>query len=210
MVQVISQSTLFVFFLVGAAKKRFYKYWGRGGLIDYIRPMRVFLIGYMGVGKTTVAKRLANAMGMDVVDLDGFIEGQENRTIHEIFEQEGESGFRGVERKWLKEMEELDEVIISTGGGAPCFYDNMKVMNDLGITVYLKMDPRSIVYRLMNAKEDRPLVRGKSEKEMLKFVYQNLEERREFYEQCQIEVNALGFSSAKMEKLADAIVNYSR
>lgn len=186
---------------------------GRVGQIpwrSYFRHMRIFLVGYMGVGKSTVAGRLANAMNLDKVDLDNFIETQERRTIPEIFESEGESGFRGIERKWLNEMAELDEVVIACGGGAPCFYDNMEVMNSLGITVYLKMDPKSIVYRLLNSNAERPLIAGKSEKQLLKYVHQSLEERREYYEQSKIEINALGFNPSKMEQLIEAIVNYSR
>ncbi|NNE55601.1 MAG: shikimate kinase [Flavobacteriales bacterium] len=173
--------------------------------------MRIFLIGYMGSGKTTLGERLSRAMSMDFVDLDQQIELRENRPIPEIFKAEGEAGFRGIEKRCLREVvTEMDEVVISTGGGTPCFYDNMSLMNQSGLTIYLRMDVPSLVFRLRNSDGSRPLISGMSENELSAFVKQHLEERKEFYEECKIVVEGMGFSDKKLDELIDAIVNYSR
>ena len=117
----------------------------------------------MGSGKTTVGKQLARALRFDFFDLDEVIEKAENRSIPEIFAREGESSFRGLERKYLRQLIDTKaNMVLSTGGGTPCFYDNHMIMKKEGITVYLKMDVATLVHRLSNAKEERPLVAGKS------------------------------------------------
>ena len=103
---------------------------------------RIFLIGYMGVGKTTLGKALADRTGLSFIDLDLFIEGRYRKTIRQIFEAEGEEAFREIERKALHEVAEFEDIILSTGGGTPCFFDNMTYMNSVGTTVYLKASPR--------------------------------------------------------------------
>ena len=179
----------------------------------YLSPMRIFLVGYMAVGKSTIGKKLAKALALKFVDLDQLIEEQERRSIAEIFEKEGESSFRGAERNALLAASELNNVVISTGGGTPCFYDNMSVMNTKGVTVYLEMDVMSIAYRLQHSKDPRPLIAGKSDEELQSFVKFHLEERREFYEEAQISFNSLGFNPLKLEQLIDIIIekaNYSK
>lgn len=173
--------------------------------------MRIFLIGYMGAGKTTLGQRLSEAMALQFADLDGHIEKSERRTIPEIFEKEGEAGFRGVERKALHSLaDSTDEMVIATGGGTPCFYDNMEFMNKNGITLYLKLDIPSLVFRLQHDAAVRPLIHGMSPEQLTNFVQQHLEERKEFYEESQIEINALGMSEKKIEDLVFQIANYSR
>ena len=86
---------------------------------------RIFLIGYMGVGKTTLGKALADRTGLSFIDLDLFIEGRYRKTIRQIFEAEGEEAFREIERKALHEVAEFEDIVLSTGGGTPCFFDNM-------------------------------------------------------------------------------------
>ncbi len=168
--------------------------------------MRVFLIGYMASGKTTIGKKLARELDLPFVDLDEHISVSENMPISEIFESGGEALFRGLEMKYLKEViEEKTSALISTGGGTPCFYSNMEEMKKAGLTVYLQMDAKSITYRLMNAKGDRPLVNNISESELLEFVEQQMKERKYFYEDAALTVNALGFNSGKIKSLADRI-----
>jgi shikimate kinase len=172
--------------------------------------MRIFLIGYMGVGKTTIGKRLANALDMDFLDLDHFIESSTGRSIPDIFKKEGEVAFRGLEKKYLTDIcMDADNVVVATGGGTPCFYNHMEIMNKHGITVYLQMDVRSIVYRLVHAKETRPLVEDKAPENLDEYVKQHLEERREFYEEAHITAHALGFNQKKMEELVAEISAYS-
>ncbi|MFZ6052175.1 shikimate kinase [Halocola ammonii] len=173
--------------------------------------MKVFLVGYMGSGKSTVGKPLARELGVDFFDLDKFIRKTEGKSVEEIFEKEGETVFRGLERKALKRMmAENDNFVLATGGGTPCFYDNMKVMNDTGITVYLKMDVASLAYRLRHANEVRPLLADKNPEDLEAFVKQHLEERIEFYEDAQKIVPALGFDRKKIRTLAEELKNYVR
>lgn len=142
---------------------------------------RIFLIGYMGVGKTTAGRELARVMNLEFIDLDHFIQTRYNKTIAQLFEEGGEEKFRELENKVLKEVAEFEDVVISTGGGAPCFFDNIEVMNAAGTTVYLKATPELLVARLNTCKEKRPLIKDKSEDELLAFVAANLEKREPFY-----------------------------
>ena len=99
---------------------------------------RVFLVGYMGAGKTTVGKELAKLAGLSFIDLDYYIEGRYHKAVSQIFAERGEEAFREIERNMLHEVAEFEDVLISTGGGAPCFFDNMEFMNASGTTVYLR------------------------------------------------------------------------
>lgn len=171
--------------------------------------MKVFLIGYMASGKTTIGEKLAAALDVNFLDLDQVIESQEKKAISAIFNDGGEALFRGVEMKHLKEIIQLSgDYVVSTGGGTPCFYDNMRDMNASGLTVYLEMDAKSITYRLINAKGDRPIVNNIGEEEMLEFVEQQMEERKYYYSEAKIKVNALGFTDANVQKLANRIKTY--
>lgn len=147
---------------------------------------RIFLIGYMGVGKTTAGRELAKSLNLEFVDLDHFIQTRYNKTISQLFEQFGEEGFREIENKILREVAEFEDVVISTGGGAPCFYDNMKIMNTAGITIYMKASPELLSERLNLCKEKRPLIKDKSEEELLLFVKENLNRRESYYSQAKI------------------------
>lgn len=148
--------------------------------------IRIFLIGYMGVGKTTTGRELAKALNLDFIDLDAFIQNRYNKSITDIFAEEGEVKFREIENKVLREVAEFENVVISTGGGVPCFYDNMDIMNNAGITVYLKAKPELLAERLNLCKEKRPLIRDKNDRELFRFVKESLEKRDIFYNQAQI------------------------
>lgn len=146
--------------------------------------MRIFLIGYMGSGKTTMGRELASALGLTFIDLDTFLEEKYFRTIPQIFAEEGEAGFRMKERKVLEEVSDFDHVIIATGGGAPCFFDNIDLMNNSGICIFLDVDVSSLVDRLIHARTERPLIKGKSPDELHAFIEGMLEKRRPFYEKA--------------------------
>ena len=120
---------------------------------------RIFLIGYMGAGKTTLGKALADLTGLSFLDLDLFIEGRYRKTIRQIFDEEGEDAFREIERRALHEVAEFEDVILSTGGGTPCFFDNMTYMNSVGTTVYLQASPEALTERISLCKHSRPAVR---------------------------------------------------
>jgi len=156
---------------------------------------RYFLIGYMGAGKTTLGKILAKHKGLDFIDLDHFIESRYQKTITQIFEDSGEAGFRKIESALLKEVGEFENVVISTGGGAPCFFDNMEYMNGAGHTVYLKSSPESLMKRLNQCRDKRPLLRDKSNRELLEFISNTLQNREQFYNQAHIIFDVEDFCS---------------
>ena len=113
---------------------------------------RIILIGYMGAGKTTVGKALSKELGIIFYDLDWYIESRMRKSVSQIFAERGEEGFRQIEYNMLHEVAEFENVIISCGGGTPCFFDNMDYMNSLAETVYLKAEPEVLRTHLLMAK----------------------------------------------------------
>lgn len=142
---------------------------------------RIILVGYMGAGKTTVGKELAKSMGLMFYDLDWYITSRMRRTVAQIFEEGGEEGFRLVEHNMLHEVAEFENVVISCGGGTPCFFDNMDYMNRQGETVYLKASPEVLCEHLKMGKSVRPLLLNKTPEEVQVFVREQLERREPFY-----------------------------
>ncbi|NDV79387.1 shikimate kinase [Dysgonomonas sp. 511] len=147
---------------------------------------KIFLIGYMGAGKTTAGRELAKKMGLDFIDLDHFIQGRYQKTVGQLFQESGEEGFRNIERNMLHEVGEFENVVISAGGGTPCFFDNMDYMNAVGTTVYLKASPEALSARLNTCKDKRPLIKDKNEDELYTFVCETLSKREPFYLQAAI------------------------
>lgn len=152
--------------------------------------VRIFLTGYMGAGKTTLGKVLARSLNISFVDLDWYIEERFHKTVGELFTERGETGFRELERNMLHEVAEFENVVISTGGGAPCFFDNMEFMNRIGQTVFLDVNPDVLFRRLRVAKQQRPILQGKEDDELKAFIIQALEKRAPFYQQAQYIFNA--------------------
>ena len=146
--------------------------------------MRIYLIGYMGCGKSTLGRKLAAALQLSFIDLDTFLEEKYFRTIPQIFAEEGEAGFRLKEQKVLHEVAAFDNIIVATGGGAPCFFDNMEVMNNSGFCIFLDIDTQSLVNRLIHAKTERPIIKGKSPEELHDFIEEMMKKRRPFYEKA--------------------------
>ena len=132
--------------------------------------MRYFIIGFKNSGKTTFGRELAKMLALDFIDLDEYIEKKENKGIPELYTSLGEDGFRSLEWKSLKEVVHNTNIIISTGGGAPCHCDNMTLMEKYGDVIYLKVSDNTLVGRLKVAAEDRPIVKGKSEDELWQYV----------------------------------------
>ena len=147
--------------------------------------MRIFLIGFMGCGKSTIGRALASALNFTFIDLDTFLEKRYFRSIPQIFAEEGEAGFRLKERKILEEVSAFDDVIVATGGGVPCFFDNMDLMNKTGFCFFLDVDTDSLVNRLIHAKTERPLIKEKSPEELHVFIEGLLAKRRPFYEKAE-------------------------
>ena len=154
---------------------------------------RIILIGYMGAGKTTIGKALSKELGVIFYDLDWYIESRMRKTVSEIFAERGEEGFRKIEYNMLHEVAEFEDVIISCGGGTPCFFDNMDYLNQQGQVVYLKADSEVLYKHLMMAKTERPLIKGKSHDELLTFIREQLEKREPFYSKARytLDVNLM-------------------
>jgi shikimate kinase len=146
--------------------------------------MRIFLVGFMGCGKSTMGRALAASLSMTFIDLDTYLEERYFKTIPQIFADEGEENFRLKERKVLEEVSAFDQVIVATGGGAPCFFDNMELMNSTGICIFLDVEIDSLVNRLIHAKTERPLIKGKSPEELRLFIEGMMQKRRPFYEKA--------------------------
>ena len=147
---------------------------------------RIFLIGYMGAGKTTIGKRLSKQLGLSFIDLDCFIENRYQRTVNQLFNERGEAEFSVIEQKLLHEVSLFEDVIISTGGGAPCFFDNMEFMNQIGTSIYLKVSITELVERLELCKHTRPLLKDKTKAALYTFIAESLAQREPFYTQASI------------------------
>lgn len=145
---------------------------------------RIFLIGYMGAGKTTLGKAFARETGLTFIDLDWYMEERLHKTISELFAERSENGFRELERKMLHEVSDFENVIISTGGGTPCFFDNLEYMNQHGDTVFLDVSEKVLFQRLRVAKQQRPLLAQKNDEELKAFIKQALQERMPIYSQA--------------------------
>ena len=145
----------------------------------------VSIVGASGAGKTTVGHALAKEMGLQFYDLDWYIEMRFHRSVAQIFEERGEEGFREIERRMLHEVGEFEDVIISTGGGTPCFFDNIEYMNAQGTTVYLDVPVERLHIRLSIAKAKRPLIKDKNDEELRAFIVEQLGKREPHYSKAQ-------------------------
>lgn len=143
--------------------------------------VRIFLTGYMGAGKTTLGKAFARKMNISFIDLDWYMEERFHKTVGQLFTEYGEDGFRALEQKVLHEVGEIEDVVIATGGGAPCFFDNMEYMNQLGQTVFLDVNPDVLFVRLKIASQSRPILKGKNDEQLRAFILDSLQKRMPYY-----------------------------
>jgi len=169
--------------------------------------MLIYLIGYMGSGKTTVGKKLAAKMDYSFLDLDKMIEHKFKITIPDLFAKYDEKTFRKLEQETLLDTFTLANTVISTGGGTPCFYDNMELINKNGLSVYLKMHPKSLYERLIKSKKKRPLLANKSTEEILKHISMQVIERESFYLQSNLMIKG---ESMDIRKLVESITNHMK
>lgn len=153
---------------------------------DKIPSKKIFLIGFMGCGKSKLGKSVAAKLELPFLDLDDLVEAKNQMSIPELFAAFGEQGFREREKQTLQEAAIANDAIIATGGGAPCFFDNMEWMNNNGITVFIDTPVKVLADRLINARVERPLVKGKSYEELIDFIETKLVERRPFYSQAKL------------------------
>lgn len=166
--------------------------------------MLIFLIGFMGCGKSYTGRHLAPLLGYEYVDMDKWIEEKEDLSIKEIFEQKGESYFRELEKTYLQQLDVHQNLIVSTGGGVPCFFDNIKVMNEKGITIYLNRSKEKVIERLIKGQHKRPLLAGLTPEQLADFYDERLSARKPFYEQAQLHVG-----DADVEAVAKLILQKS-
>lgn len=167
--------------------------------------MNIYLIGFMGSGKSTIGRMLAKRLDYRFIDLDEEIERDAGCKISEIFAQHGEAHFRGLETDHLKRTTSLANVVLSTGGGAPCHDNNMELMNANGLTVYLKPDNKMLADRLMNSQGTRPLIANKTYNELLGFIEQTLTIRDSFYTKANV---IIANPSRDVSKIVEIIKPY--
>jgi shikimate kinase len=161
--------------------------------------IRIYLVGYMGAGKTTLGMAFANRENLSFIDLDTFIENRFHQTVRQIFDEQGENAFREMERRTLHEVADFENVVISTGGGAPCFFDNMDFMNATGTTVYLTAAIDELARRLEPHIHTRPVLQDLSGDDLQQHIAQNIAARSAWYGQAH-----LIFDTGRMET-ADGI-----
>ena len=163
----------------------------------------IFLVGFMGCGKSTIGRKLAAKTGFEFIDLDKMIEAQAGATIADYFKYHGEQAFRELERDSLQKTYFPEKAIIATGGGAPCFFDNMDWMNSHGQTVYINLTPQTLADRLEHGKAERPLISRFNQEELVEFITEKLKEREIFYLQAQHNLNGIGLTSEKLVEVLD-------
>lgn len=166
----------------------------------------ITLIGYMCAGKTTVGKVLAKRLDRTLYDLDWYIEERYHKRVPQIFAEQGEAHFRDLERRMLHEVAEFEDIVLSCGGGTPCFFDNMDYLNSVSETVYLKASPETLCRHIAVSRGERPLLKGKTPEELHDFVSGQLAERERFYNRAThiVDINVLD-TFDKIEDIADII-----
>ena len=167
--------------------------------------MLIFLVGYMGCGKSSIGRALATRLKMPFVDMDTLIEQRAGVPVREIFARDGEEAFRRLEQQVLAEVIQRDQAIVATGGGVPCFFDNMEVMNRSGLTIYLQMGAEKLASRLEGGRSKRPLLRDKSPEELVAFIRENVKRREPYYLQAKMVMEGDGVGD---RYLADHIALY--
>ena len=167
--------------------------------------MKIFITGYMGAGKSSAGRRIARRLGFEFIDMDDEFESMQGVSVSEYLLKKGEELFREKERDLLKEISLRNgDFVISTGGGTPCFYENMDLINRSGISVYLEMHPKSLAVRLEEAKGERPLLNKLKGDRLIQKIRDHLEGRKPFYEKAHITVKG---ENLDMAGLIEKITN---
>lgn len=153
----------------------------------------------MGSGKSTIGKLLAAKTAKKFIDLDNHIEKSEGKSIPQIFEQKGEVFFRSLEHRELKNTFIQNNLIVATGGGIPCFYNNMELINNTGLSIFIDVAPEVLLKRLVNAKEKRPVIKNKSEGDIIELI----NNRKKYYSKANLIIKAQGLSA---NEIVDKII----
>jgi shikimate kinase len=168
---------------------------------------KVYIIGFMGSGKTTAGKKLAAVLGWPFFDLDKKIEEIAGKSIPEIFSQDGENYFRAIESETLKTIEYETDAVVSTGGGTPCYSDNMDFMLKTGLTVYLKLNPLQLLSRLSGSKGERPLIKNMGREELLSFIEEKLHFRESWYNRAEIIIEGIDIDIKGLSSIIKSAFN---
>ena len=172
--------------------------------------MLLFLVGYMGCGKSSIGRPLAKRLGMQIIDMDTEIERRCGMSLRDFYSEHGEQEFRRYEHEVLQELTKAENTVVATGGGVPCFFDNMSLMNEAGITIYFKLSPEKLAARLEYGKNKRPLLRGKSQQELVSFIQENLQQREPYYAQARLIVEGDRLSDEYMARHVMLYVEHIR
>lgn len=162
---------------------------------------RIFLIGFMGSGKSTLGAKLARLLGYQFADMDYLIEETAEMSVPAIFEEHGEEVFRKWEQDILTELCRRENLVISTGGGAPCHSNMMDLMNSHGTSIYIQLSPEALKDRLLRSRTERPLIKGKSEPELLDFIKTLLKKREFFYNQATHIIDGMNVQTEELARL---------
>jgi len=163
--------------------------------------MKIYLIGYMGSGKSTLGRGLAEALGLSWIDLDTEIESRYKISITNFFRKYGEDSFRDVEHKVLKDIIKIPDIVVSTGGGVPCFHNNMELMSQNGLTIYLEATPELILTRIGPYAWKRPLFKQMDGADIIEKIMKHLKSRKVHYQQAHITIDASNPDIAELKKL---------
>lgn len=166
-----------------------------------VRYQPVYLVGFMGSGKTHWGRLLAAHLQREFVDLDQLLEQNEQLSVQQMFEKHGEDWFREKEALTLRSLVDKHNILLSCGGGAPCFHDNMKVMNETGTTLFLEASPKFLLKNILREPEVRPLLKNMNEAEMLFFIEKKLGERKSFYRQAKLVWNVEELTEEGLQKM---------
>jgi shikimate kinase len=168
---------------------------------------RIYLIGFTGCGKSFIGKKLSHLFHLDFFDTDDEIEKMTGKSIVEIFETDGADFFREKERYVITKLSQKTNVVVSTGGGTPCFFDNMQQMNQTGLTVYLHANPSMLKQRITKQKNQKPLLKTVPDEQLTSHITQLLHQREPFYEQSQITVEAFNLTAKKLSEMIQQKIN---
>lgn len=166
--------------------------------------MKIFLIGFMGSGKTSIGKRLAKSLNYKFIDLDKSIENSSGQSINAIFEKFGEEHFRKLEKSALEGLQSNTETVVSAGGGTPFYKDNMDFMNNNGTTFYLEVNNDTLFHRLQESRSKRPLIKDLSDEELILFIENKIEKRTPTYLKAHHTIGADHITNAA-EKIIELI-----
>lgn len=168
--------------------------------------MKIFLLGFMGCGKTTIGKKLAHRMNYLFIDTDRMIENHNNSTIYKLFTTYGEDKFRKLERDTIRSLSNENK-IIATGGGTPCYLNNMEWIKNNGISIYLNLNHKSLFHRLKNAKENRPLIKDLDNNQLSHYIITNLNKRKKYYSQADITIEVINLD---IKEIQSQILDYCK